>query len=158
MLGKTIIAAATLGLAAPAFADNAQLARSLGVEPEQYTAAELVRLKSARAEDNRFIVNYVLEQADAPSTRSAAAPAFARALDLDTTDYTAAELQLIRRALEENDDFRLKNLLAGAGADISAGTTAAKRQLAYDLGVEPSDYSVRELAVLRAERNAREDD
>ncbi|SIO31980.1 hypothetical protein [Vannielia litorea] len=42
----TILAAAILAVAAPAFADSASLARSLGVEPGAYTQEQLATLKA----------------------------------------------------------------------------------------------------------------
>jgi len=43
---KILLAAVALSAAAPAFASD-QLARSLGVEPGQYTLSQLVALKDA---------------------------------------------------------------------------------------------------------------
>ncbi|WP_425051987.1 hypothetical protein [Psychromarinibacter sp. S121] len=64
---KTAIAAVlALAVAGPALADNAQLAKSLGVQPGEYSTAELVVLKGAQGKSGNegrvYLGNFDLEQ------------------------------------------------------------------------------------------------
>ncbi|MBF9048395.1 hypothetical protein GTA62_06930 [Roseobacter sp. HKCCD9010] len=90
-------AALAVSLAVPAFANDAQLAASVGVEPGVYTTAELIQLSTAMADDNSIMMNHILR--DGPetiSTQSAAAnqgnQQLADFLGVNVNDYTTSEL------------------------------------------------------------------
>ncbi|WP_425051986.1 hypothetical protein [Psychromarinibacter sp. S121] len=82
---KTIIAAALALTAASPVLANDQLARSLGVEPGQYTLEELVVLKGAASEDGnegRVYLNN-LEDASRSTQNPVAIDAFRSAAEAD---------------------------------------------------------------------------
>ena len=82
---KILIAVAALTAATPALA-NDQLARSLGVEPGQYTAAELAIIKSRSTETGNDAVVFIDNTRFAPSNaihNSVAASHFDRAVEED---------------------------------------------------------------------------
>lgn len=98
------------------------------------------------------------------ATAMLAAPAtadqLARAVGVEPGVYSTAELSLIRKAQEENDDLLYRTIVERAetrGAEVlstqsigaSAGAGAGQAQLAPSLGVEPGAHSFAELARLK---------
>jgi len=80
---KILLAAVALSAAAPAFA-NDQLARSLGVEPGRYTAAELAIIKSRSTASGNDAVVFIDNTRFAPSKsihNSTAQDHFARGVE-----------------------------------------------------------------------------
>ncbi len=70
---KTIVLTTALvaALSAPAFASD-QLAQSLGVQPGQYTTAELIRLEQAQQQGNEQQVAFILNGGGNPTDPSVA--------------------------------------------------------------------------------------
>ena len=64
--------------------------------------------------------------------------------------YSAGELIQLSRAVEENDHQRIRQITVGTvNSTQSVGISAGHAQLAAQLGVDPTSYSVNELIVLR---------
>ena len=90
-----------------------------------------------------------------------AAPALAndqlaRSLGVEPGAHTTAELSLMRKAQEENDDLLHRTIVEraeGRGAEVlstqSIGVSAGHAQLARSLGVEPGTHSLAELTRLK---------
>lgn len=161
---KRIILTSALALAitAPAFASD-QLARNLGLEPGVYTTAELATIKGVReaATNTDAATAASLEGLfgnGVVSTQSVAGTANAQlAANLGLSgDYTTAELATIKGIREGSStvDAATAESLVNAGGVVSTQSVennAAKDQLARFLGVDPSDYSMAELAVLKGD-------
>lgn len=94
----TAIAAA---LAAPAAYASDSLARSLGVEPDRFTTAELIELRTAMEDQNTVYVNYLLDGGAGPVDSSIA-------LEFRT-----------RQAVEDQDWIELRHLQSGGAEVIS---------------------------------------
>lgn len=153
---KTLLlsTAIILGVAVQAQA-NDQLAHSVGVEPGQYTTAQLVQLMTAQTDDNTALFNHLLDEFDSNviSTQSGGISAghrqLAASLGVDPTDFSVAELVQLRVAREDGDAIAERAIMANGGDVISTqsgGITGGQRQLAASLGVDPADYTVNELA------------
>jgi hypothetical protein len=157
---KTFAFATALALvsAAPAFA-NAQLARSLGLEPGVYTIAELSAIKGAteeRATDNRdFVASLVARTGGGVvSTQSVGASnQLAANLGLDAGDFTAAQLATIKGVTEEratdNRDFLASLVSRTGGGVVSTQSVGASSQLAANLGLDGRDFTAAQLATIK---------
>jgi hypothetical protein len=161
-----ITTALALAIAAPAFA-NDQLARSLGVEPGAYTTAELATLKGLGESGDSLdretaTVLASLFSRGVVSTQSVGASGnaqLAQNLGVNAGDFTTAELATIKGITEQratDDAFALSDLI-GRGADgvVSTqsvgGISAGHAQIARNLGLDPADYSLAELAVIKGQ-------
>jgi hypothetical protein len=123
--------ALALSLSAPAFASE-QLAASLGVNPDNFTTAELIQLRSAQEENDQATVDFILSGADSGSA-----------------DVAAIQLAF---ALED-DDRATVNFLRNGGSEVVSTQSfgsAGGEQLAASLGVDAGDYTVAELIQLRS--------
>ena len=161
-----ITTALALAIAAPAFA-NDQLARSLGVEPGVYTTAELATIKGLgesgdsldRETGNVLAGLFSRGVVSTQSVGAAGNAQLARSLGLDAGDFTAAELATIKGLVEQratDDAFAISDLVGrGAGGVVStqsvAGISAGHAQIARNLGLDPADYSLAELAVIKGQ-------
>lgn len=154
-LAATALAAA---LAGPAFA-NDSLARSVGVEPGQFTTAQLVALKSAQADDDHSRIRQIMAEAEAGG--------FSGATDLDQVaasigaeGLSPAQIVGLKAALDGDDHdtvFRLRRAgAAEAGATFSTRGASAPAQLSASVGVEPGALTSAELVRLKAAQD--EDD
>lgn len=153
---KTILlsTAIILGIVAQAQA-NDQLARSLGMEPGQYTSAELVQLSAAQADNNTALFNHLLEEFNGTAAVSAQNGGItdghrqlAASLGVNATDFTMSELVQLRAAREDGDSSAERYIMSNSGTATpsrSGGVTAGHRQVAASLGVDPEDYTMEEL-------------
>jgi hypothetical protein len=148
-LAATALAAA---LAGPAFASDS-LARSVGVEPGQFTNAQLVALKSAHADDDHSRIRQIMAEAQAGG--------FSGAIDfgqvsaaIGAEGLSPAQTVALKAAQDEDDHdaiFRLRN--GGAvesGARVSTRGAVAPAQLSASVGVEPGTLTTAELVRLKA--------
>ena len=154
-LAATALAAA---LAGPAFASDS-LARSVGVEPGQYTTAQLVALKNAKADDDHSRIRRIMAEAQAGGFPVASDLGQVSA-SIGAEGLSAGQIVALKAAQDEDDHdaiFRLRN--GGAvetGARVSSRGASAPAQLSASVGVEPGTLSRAELVRLKAAQD--EDD
>ncbi|MDJ1015799.1 MAG: hypothetical protein QNJ35_04730 [Paracoccaceae bacterium] len=157
--------ALAVAAAAPAFANNDQLARSLGVEPGVLTTSQLVQIKSAIESDddngNRYakalIERFTGGVVSTMSTGVSAGHAqLAAQFGVDPADVSASELAVIKGAVEsENDsgnrqvDALIERFTGGVVSTMSSGISTGHAQLAASLDLDPNEYSVAELAAIK---------
>lgn len=149
MKNVALIAAATLTLAAPAFAQS-QLERSLGVPAGVYSQAELALLQAKSSEDGNDARVYFSR--DNVATRNAA--------KADNFDRLALSLGVTPGSLTPNQLIALKSFQEEDGNQSSVYTGASRSNvtspaLAGSLGVNPIEYSLADLALLK---NAEDND
>jgi hypothetical protein len=140
----------------------AQLAAAAGVSADGLTADQLIRLTNAQRANDTDEVNFILSERNgvSASTMGSVANAgtaqLAAGLGVNPAEYTTDELYRAVNAQRANDDQLLSFILSGgdrATADSSAADTPAKAQLAADLGVNPSDYSLAQLTLMIGAKN-----
>jgi hypothetical protein len=168
----TLATFVALAAAAPSFA-NTQLARALGIEPGTLSTAELATLKGLReggASTDRDTADTLaaLFSRGVVSTQSVGAAGnvqLGASLGLVPTAYTTAELATIKGITEERAtaDASHAAFLAAQGSNGFASTqsvdTAGRHaQLASLLKVDPSNYSLAELAVIKGRSELAQDD
>ena len=96
-----LTSALLIALSAPAFADGkAQLAGPLGVNPADYTPAQLIRLETAVRENDTQEIAFVKAQAEGKivSTQGTISPGLAMQaaiLGVDPAKYTASQLAVM---------------------------------------------------------------
>lgn len=154
---KSVISHAvfTLLLSGTAFAgdlsNDAQLAASAGVQPGQYTAAELNNIIVARRENDLSALNYYLSGVNRESTaaQNIGSAELARAAGVPAGEFTVNELNVIIAA-KRDGDFALaeyyatgKNRLPANEASV---VTPGEAMLAALVGVDPAQYTLAELA------------
>jgi transposase len=150
--------ALALSLAAPAFASD-QIARSLGLEPGVFTAAELAAIKG-RVEDrdsNDAELIAALKSrtgAGVVSTRSVPAPnQVAANLGLDAGQFTASQVATIKGRVEErdsNDAELIAELKSRTGAGVvSTRSVPAPSQVAASLGLDAGQFTAAEIARIK---------
>lgn len=138
---------------------KAQIAAQLGVDATEYTSTELQLIAKARKDKEPLAEQFYLShtnrtvQSGDVGVVTLGKAQVAAQLGLDPAAYTSAELSLISSARERNDVraeafyVNHENRVEGA----AAGTvTPGQAQLAASLGVNPADYTLAELAVLKA--------
>jgi hypothetical protein len=161
-----ITTALALAIAAPAVA-NDQLARSLGVEPGAFNTAELATLKGlaesgVSTDRETAAVLAGLFSRGVVSTQSVDATGNAQLADslgLDSGAFTAAELATIKGLVEQRtteDAFAIADRVARGGEGVAStqsvgGISAGQAQLAATLGLDPAEYSLAELAVIKGQ-------
>lgn len=158
----SILALAAAAVTAPAFADPASLARSVGVEPGIYSVDQLVQLKGLDDGDiatrNFILDNPAGTGADVSSKSmiggSAGAGQLAASVGVAPGVYSVDQLVALA-GLDDGDIAQRSYILdnpAGAGADVSSksviGGGARADKLAASVGVEPGLYSVAQLVAL----------
>lgn len=97
-------------------AGHQQLADALGVDAADYSVAELVTLRDAIENDNEARVNFILSGgSETVSTQSfgTSADQFAASIGVDAADFSAAQLILLRAAMEDGDERRVTAILNG---------------------------------------------
>ncbi|NSX54187.1 hypothetical protein [Parasulfitobacter algicola] len=100
MYVKATIAALTLAIAAPAFA-NTQLAGSAGVEPGVFTTNQLAAIKAANDSDER--IGFERTSNDIVSTQSVATDnQLARSLGVEGQGLSLSELAMLKDRLESD--------------------------------------------------------
>lgn len=154
----------TLGLGAVQAASPGlnQIAASLGVNADNYTAAQLTRLSTAVSDNDAQEISYVLSLAgkgDAssvsavPST-SAAATQMALIENVEPGRFTLNELQQLSQARKDNNQDAVDYILSGANREVRGAVgevSPGMAQLAALLGVDAANYSNADLAKLVAE-------
>lgn len=90
---------------------------------------------------------------------SPAAEQLAAKLGLNADAYSVTELNIIDRALQEGD-ANTANLYLKGGNRVASGNsvTAGSAQIAANLGLDPSKYSLAELTIIDSARKAKNDD
>ncbi|PRY26579.1 hypothetical protein CLV78_101679 [Aliiruegeria haliotis] len=143
---------------------NDQLARSLGVEPGQFTTAELTRLKAAIDEDDdvriRFITSDGIDARVSSQTggNSSGHNQLAASLGVDPDRYTTAQLVQIRQAVNDDQYPQVRFLKANDRLKVATLSTTNVRangghvQMARSLGVDPSRYTTAELTQMRGDQ------
>ncbi len=157
---KTKFAAiAALAIAASGFAAAAnasdQLAASLGVQPGQYTTAQLIQLKDTLRDGDServaFITNGPIDAA--PSTQ------LAESLGVEPGNLSASDLVALKAAIDHNDLTRIAFLTGGQGmVTRNASAVSANSQLAATLGVAPGTYDSATLAAAYLQATGTGDD
>lgn len=152
-----LTSALIIALSAPAFADGkTQLAGPLGVNPADYTLAELIRLENAKSDNNPTEFAFVKDQAagriiSSVGTVSPGQAMQASILGVNPADYTLAQLVRLETAVRDNDTQEIAFVKAQAEGKIvsTQGTVSAGLAMqAAILGVNPADYSASQLAVM----------
>ncbi len=146
---KATLAAIVLAATGAAFSAQAsdQLATSLGVQPGQYTTAELAQIRDAIEAGDSQRAAFLLS-GDARGTESFGSDQLALSLGVEPGAFTAAELVALQSAVEDGDAQAQSFIASGTqrvsrnSADASA---PADSQLARLLGVDASDYTSAEL-------------
>ena len=148
-----ILSALVAAIAAPALAST-QLERQLGVEPGVYTTAELVAIKGSFDSDTGF--NFPARDGAVVSSQStgfsAGHIALAAQVGVNPADYTTAELVGIKGSFDTDTGFNV----APRGDVVSSqsvGISAGHAKLAESLGVNPADYTLNQLAQIKANGN-----
>ncbi|MGV8953895.1 MAG: hypothetical protein ACOH2M_22545 [Cypionkella sp.] len=154
---KSILTPALIALSLASVANagevstDAQLAASAGVASNEYTAAELQNIVSARRDNNQTVVNFYVSHANRNQTQGDAGNQLAKLAGVAPGTYSASELQLIINAQAKNDTQDISAILTGANrADVDGVgvVTPGKAQLAASLGLNPADYTLAQLAAL----------
>lgn len=153
-----------LSLSGAAFAGNnttsndAQLARSAGVAPGAYSASELVNIIDARNDNDQIRLNYYLSGANrtSASVQGDSSNQLARIVGVQPGAYSAAELTQVIEARKDNDREGVNFILSGSNRATPAAAdfvSPGKVQLAAVLGLDPSQYTLAQLAQLTADAN-----
>lgn len=152
----TLSGAALASSAQPGLnAGDVQLALTAGVQPGEYSRAELINIIEARKANEDTRVDYYLSGSNRASSSDLNAPGLAqlaRSAGVEPGIYTANELQLLLRAQSENDEETIRFILSGdnrKSANPAEVVTPGKAQLASALGVNPADYTLAELIALQ---------
>jgi hypothetical protein len=137
--------AVALGLAAPALASD-NLARSCGVEPGGLTTAQLAEIKAVvdNSDDNRA-VQALIERYTSGGVAST----------MSVGSDEARRIATITALTDNDNDNRARDAFiarinGGFVSTMSTGISAGHQQLADELGLDASEYSVAELAVIKS--------
>ncbi|MBC2837468.1 hypothetical protein [Paragemmobacter straminiformis] len=163
ILTSTLVLAALSGAASasslqPRYnAGDAQLALTAGVQPGEYSRAELINILDAQRENDATRLNFYLSGAN--RTTNAADPAavaqIAASAGVQGGDYSVAELQRLIDARSEGDaatvDFIVNR--AGKAANAAEVVTPGEAQLAAVIGVDPAQYTLAQLIALQPEND-----
>lgn len=157
----SILALAALAITAPAYADNASLARSVGVEPGVYSVQQLIELKALTdgesARRDNILDNPAGTGADvatrAQSATVTSSAKLAASVGVAPGTYSVEQLIELKALAEEGDNARRDYIIenpASAGVATRTGTADDGAKLAVSLGVQPGLYSVPQLIELRS--------
>ena len=149
--GAAVAASAQPGLNA----GDVQLALSAGVQPGQYSRAELISILEARQDGETTKLNYYLSGANRDTTadlNSAGLAQLAASAGVEAGRFTANELQILVEAREEGDTVAANFILSGANRaapNPAEVVTPGEAQLAAAVGVDPAQYTLAELVGLQ---------
>lgn len=152
-----LTSALLLALTAPAFADGkAQLAGPLGVNPADYTLAQLIQLGNAVRDNDAAEIAFVKDQASgrivsSQGTVSPGQAMQAAILGVNPADFTPAQLIRLETAVRENDTQEIAFVKAQAEGKIVSTQGTISPGLAMQaaiLGVDPAKYTASQLAVM----------
>lgn len=165
---RNIILASTLAIAALSGAANAsstvvaagpgdvQLALSAGVQPGQYSRAELITILQAKSDGDTNKLNFYLSGTNRGTGQSdpASIAQLAGAAGV-SGDYSATELARISQARTLEDDATVSFIVNRAGKAPAAAevVTPGEAMLAAVVGVDPAEYTLAELIALQPEQN-----
>lgn len=110
----SILALAAVAVTAPAFADSASLARSVGVEPGVYSVEQLAELKAAQSSDDFSTVKFILDNPEGANAgavaskstttlASASTDALAASVGVEPGVYSVSQLVALKAALDSDD-------------------------------------------------------
>lgn len=163
---KTLSAALVLTLVAGAAgaqslaSASGQLAASAGVAPGLYTDAQLVQLVEAKHDHDTALYNLIVSQAGNTtySTLNEAGPVdtqLAASVGVNPGSLSTVDLIELSQAQHDHDAQAEKFILSGEAAKArtdntpASEVTAAKVQLAAAAGVDPSKYTLNQLASMQ---------
>lgn len=140
-----------------------QIAGTLGVSANDFTAAQLIQLQDAQRDNDDQRIKFILSQAGQGNVSISAKGNTAVSQDIHLAglagvapgQYTVNELQRLIEARRTNDDTLVNFILSGENRKATNPTGTAsvgKAQLAAALGVQASDYSLNELVKIQADR------
>lgn len=139
----------------------AQLAASVGVSPTAFTQDQMIQLQRAQRENDRQAVDFILSQAQDEVSRGGSAMdmvigggQLALTAGVEPGRFTTNELIRLIAAQRDNDQQTIDFILSGsnrAPANPASVVTPAEAHLAAQLGVNPADYTLAELAQLSAQ-------
>lgn len=140
-------------------AGDVQLALSAGVQPGEYTRAELINIIEARKQNDDTRLNYFLSGSNRASDVSLNAPGLdqlARSAGVEPGIYTADELQRIIKAKSDGNDEIVRFIVSGENrkaANPAEVVTPGEAQLAALVGVDPAQYTLAELIAMQPNSN-----
>lgn len=142
-------------IAQPANPGLAQLAASVGVSADGFTAAQLIRLNDAQKEGDQTAIAFILSQRAGGVSRSdmggatPGAAQFAANLGVAPGKYTVSELIQLDQAVKDGDAQAAAFITTGTNrAPAASSASAGAAQIAALLGVNAADYSLNELVAL----------
>jgi hypothetical protein len=152
----TLSGAALAASAQPGInAGDVQLALSAGVQPGEYTRAELINIIEARKQNDDTRLSYFLSGSNRSSGNTLSGPGIdqlAAAAGVEQGLYTANELQQIIKSKADGDDDVIRFILSGENrkaANPAEVVTPGEAQLAALIGVDPAQYTLAELVAMQ---------
>ncbi|MCZ8078254.1 MAG: hypothetical protein RSE12_02200 [Fuscovulum sp.] len=158
---SALILAALTGAAAASSAQpglnagDVQLALSAGVQPGEYSRAELINIIEARKEGEETRLNYFLSGANRASSTAASnagVDQLAASAGVEPGQFSANELQRLIKAQADDDTTTERFILSGASrnaANPAEVVTPGEAQLAASIGVDPAQYTLAELIAMQ---------
>lgn len=139
----------------------AQLAASVGVSPTAFTQGQMIQLERAQRENDRQAIDFILSQAQDEVSRADnsmdmvnGGGQLALTAGVEPGQFTTNELIRLIAAQRDNDQQAIDFILSGTNrspANPASVVTPAEASLAAQLGVNPADYTLAELALLSAQ-------
>jgi hypothetical protein len=132
-----------------------QLALSAGVQPGEYSRAELINIIEARKEGEETRLNYFLSGANRASSTAASnagVDQLAASAGVEPGQFSANELQRLIKAQADDDTTTERFILSGASrnaANPAEVVTPGEAQLAASIGVDPAQYTLAELIAMQ---------
>lgn len=152
----TLTGAAAASSAQPGLnAGDVQLALSAGVQPGEYSRAELINIIEARKEGEETRLNYFLSGANRASSTAASnagVDQLAASAGVEQGQFSANELQRLIKAQADDDTTTERFILSGASrnaANPAEVVTPGEAQLAASIGVDPAQYTLAELIAMQ---------
>ncbi|MEM8824843.1 MAG: hypothetical protein AAGF30_14650 [Pseudomonadota bacterium] len=158
---SVVLSAALLPLAGAAAADQesaaaeatkAEMAARIGVDVGDYSLRELAtmscRLSGAEndAEKARLLREFTDQGLTPPPAEHSGHAQMAAALGVDASDYTTAQLVLLRDlATDETCNIPDPASYATGAEQLTPASANAKNQLAMSMGVDATEYTLAEL-------------
>ena len=156
---KTVFAALVLATAAGAASAQGlnpglvQQSNLLGVEPGSLSAVELSQLADAKRDNDTTTINAILSKAGVTKSSMGAASGNAGIAQIEAElrvapgQLSPTELSRLTEARRDGDTTTEAAILSGATRAVSDASSlnAGKVQIAAQLGVNPTDYSLSQL-------------
>lgn len=164
----TVLAALISALAVPALANPGadMFARTLGLEPGEYSVSEMLAIQEARRENDASAERFYLSRgkSDVVNFAEVASPGaaqFALTLGLQPGEYTVAEMMAIREARRENDAAAERFYLSKgnrAPANPAETVTPGEAQIAARLGLDPAQHTLSDLVRIEVQADSSSSD